>query len=70
MTEPMVEAIGVHKSYVGVEVLKGVNLDVYKRQASTCSPIRPGERSVATPNASCAALKNNSCGAKNTYGVT
>ena len=26
MTEPMVEVLGLHKSYAGVEVLKGVNL--------------------------------------------
>jgi len=35
MTEPMVEAIGVHKSYVGVEVLKGVNLTVARGEV-TC----------------------------------
>jgi polar amino acid transport system ATP-binding protein len=35
MTQPMVEAIGVHKSYVGVEVLKGVNLTVARGEV-TC----------------------------------
>jgi polar amino acid transport system ATP-binding protein len=35
MTEPMVEARGVHKSYAGVEVLKGVNLTV-ERGEVTC----------------------------------
>ena len=35
MTEPMVEARGVHKSYVGVEVLKGVDLKV-ERGEVTC----------------------------------
>jgi polar amino acid transport system ATP-binding protein len=35
MTEPMVEALGVHKSYAGVEVLKGVNLTV-ERGEVTC----------------------------------
>jgi polar amino acid transport system ATP-binding protein len=35
MTEPMVEARGVHKSYTGVEVLKGVNLTV-ERGEVTC----------------------------------
>lgn len=35
MTEPMVEAIGVHKSYAGVEVLQGVNLTVARGEV-TC----------------------------------
>jgi polar amino acid transport system ATP-binding protein len=35
MTEPMVEALGVHKSYAGVEVLKGVNLTVARGEV-TC----------------------------------
>jgi polar amino acid transport system ATP-binding protein len=35
VTEPMVEARGVHKSYVGVEVLKGVDLKV-ERGEVTC----------------------------------
>jgi polar amino acid transport system ATP-binding protein len=35
VTEPMVEALGVHKSYAGVEVLKGVNL-VVARGEVTC----------------------------------
>ena len=35
MTEPMVEARGVHKSYAGVDVLKGVNLTV-ERGEVTC----------------------------------
>ena len=35
MSEPMVEAIGVHKSYAGVEVLKGVNLTVARGEV-TC----------------------------------
>jgi len=35
MTQPMVEAVGVHKSYVGVEVLKGVNLTVARGEV-TC----------------------------------
>jgi polar amino acid transport system ATP-binding protein len=35
MTEPMVEALGVHKSYSGVEVLKGVNLTVARGEV-TC----------------------------------
>ncbi len=35
MTEPMVEAIGVHKSYAGNEVLKGVNLTVARSEV-TC----------------------------------
>lgn len=35
MTQPMVEAIGVHKAYVGVEVLKGVNLTVARGEV-TC----------------------------------
>ena len=35
MTLPMVEAIGVHKSYAGVEVLKGVNLTVARGEV-TC----------------------------------
>lgn len=35
MTEPMVEAIGVHKSYAGVEVLLGVNLTVARGEV-TC----------------------------------
>jgi len=35
VTEPMVEALGVHKSYAGVEVLKGVNLTVARGEV-TC----------------------------------
>jgi polar amino acid transport system ATP-binding protein len=35
VTEPMVEAIGVHKSYAGVEVLLGVNLTVARGEV-TC----------------------------------
>jgi polar amino acid transport system ATP-binding protein len=35
MTTPMVEAIGVRKSYVGVEVLKGVDLSVTRGEV-TC----------------------------------
>jgi len=35
MTSPMVEAIGVRKSYVGVEVLKGVDLTVTRGEV-TC----------------------------------
>ena len=35
MTEPMVEAIGVHKSYADVEVLRGVNLNVARGEV-TC----------------------------------
>jgi polar amino acid transport system ATP-binding protein len=35
VTEPMVEALGVHKSYTGVEVLKGVNLTVARGEV-TC----------------------------------
>ena len=35
VNEPMVEAIGVHKSYAGVEVLKGVNLTVSRGEV-TC----------------------------------
>ena len=35
MAEPMVEALGVHKSYAGVEVLKGVNLTVARGEV-TC----------------------------------
>jgi polar amino acid transport system ATP-binding protein len=35
MTQPMVEAIGVRKSYAGVEVLKGVNLTVSRGEV-TC----------------------------------
>jgi polar amino acid transport system ATP-binding protein len=35
VTEPMVEAIGVHKSYAGNEVLKGVNLTVARSEV-TC----------------------------------
>jgi polar amino acid transport system ATP-binding protein len=35
VSEPMVEAIGVHKSYAGVEVLKGVNLTVARGEV-TC----------------------------------
>jgi polar amino acid transport system ATP-binding protein len=35
MTEPMVEAIDVHKSYAGNEVLKGVNLTVARGEV-TC----------------------------------
>ena len=34
MTEPMVEARGVHKSYAGVDVLKGVNLTVERGEVS------------------------------------
>ncbi len=35
MTEPMVEAMGVHKSYADVEVLKGVNITVARGEV-TC----------------------------------
>jgi polar amino acid transport system ATP-binding protein len=35
VTDPMVEAIGVHKSYAGNEVLKGVNLTVARGEV-TC----------------------------------
>jgi polar amino acid transport system ATP-binding protein len=35
VTEPMVEALGVHKSYAGVEVLKGVDLTVQRGEV-TC----------------------------------
>ena len=35
VTEPMVEALGVHKSYAGIEVLKGVNLTVARGEV-TC----------------------------------
>ena len=34
MSLPMVEALGVHKSYYGVEVLKGVNLTVARGEVS------------------------------------